>query len=64
MTLLVDLITAEWREHQWLADLAHSTTGMTPEDVRTFWDSNQDALPHLFCAAQDLILGQPSSAVG
>jgi hypothetical protein len=58
----VNEMLAEWNEYRRRVDIAHCTAEMDPERIRSFWETNAEGLPCFFAAAQDLILGQPSSA--
>jgi len=55
-------IAGEWVTYRALLDPIRPSRQMSGEDLRTFWEAHKEALPHMFACAQDLLLGQPSSA--
>ena len=55
-------IAGEWVAYRALVDSVRPPRKMSGEDLRIFWEAHKGALPHMFACAQDLLLGQPSSA--
>ncbi len=54
-------VNAEWPTYRALADSTSAIAGMTPEQLATWWEVNQAALPAMFEVARLLLLGQPSA---
>lgn len=58
----ISALSNEWPIYKNLADVQSCLWSMTAKEVAAFWELNQRECPTWFRCAQDLLLGQPSSA--